>query len=120
MAVLSKNNLSFGSVSVTADGVKKLSTLMSELCQLVDFTKVKAGSYIDIGGRIHSLSFKSTPYVYFSSQVLASADLTIYGIAMNPANNSCDVLYWQNTNASTISSQNNEVFSNGTVITFYY
>lgn len=108
-----------GSVSVTADGVKSFSTLLSELHALVDYSKVNAKSVLTIGQKTYHVSQLVSNAVSFSFNVVAATAHAIetVGIGATP------VYYSEYADATPSIVINNIVSiaaSNGTVITLYY
>lgn len=112
-----------GSVSVTADGVKTLSTLLDELFALVDMSKV--GPYTKI-----MFPDTATIHTIFNVTQLTSGDIVLTApIAWASASDSMlrtfhvtssgSQYYWARTNG-TVGNGSSNVVDNGLIITLYY
>lgn len=112
-----------GSVSVTADGVKTLSTLLDELFALVDMSKV--GPYTKLmfpdTAAIHTIfsviQFTSSDIVLTASYAWASASDSV--LRTFNMKSSGSQYYWSRTNG-TVGNGSSNVVDNGLIITLYY
>ena len=117
------DELNRGSASVTANGVKTLSTLLDELFALVDMSKV--GIYTKLlfpdTAAIHTVfsvvQFTSSDIVLTAPYAWASANESV--LRTFNMKSSGSQYYWSRTNG-TIGNGSSNVVDNGLIITLYY
>ena len=130
MSVLMKNEQMIAglvpseeSVSVTANGVKTLSTLLDELFALVDMSKVGRHTQLifpdtaTINTVFSIMQFTSSDIVLTASYAWASASDSV--LRTFNMKNSGSQYYWARTNG-TIGNGSSNVVDNGLIITLYY
>ena len=110
-------------VEVTADGVKTVTTLLSELYAKIDFNKVKDIAYLSISdGTVFALTRRLTNELRFGASHTTGADRVVT-LAIRIKELSSDCQFTQNTaqsNGNTIASNNAYQYPNGTVIALHY
>ncbi len=110
-----------GSVSVTADGVKTMGTLLNELFALIDNTKVSPNATITRDGDVYHVNGRGATQYYFEKILCDGAALYVNSIIIN-ANasrwhyNACTFSsgVWTNRNDTS------NVPTNGTTYTLHY
>ena len=110
-------------VEVTADGVKTVATLLSELYAEIDFDKVTDTAYLSVSdGTVFALTRRLTNELRFGASHTTGTDRVVT-LAIRIKELSSDCQFTQNTaqsNGNTIASNNAYQYPNGTKITLYY
>ena len=105
------------SVSIIADGVKTLGTLMSDFYSLIDFSKVTENSYITLADRMYRYNSSGI----FVCTIFSNTEINILDLCISSITANCGgkTAYYNGTTWQYIDNNNN-VFGNGTVITLHY
>lgn len=110
-----------GSVSVTANGVKTMGTLLNELFALIDNTKVSPNATITLGGDVYHINSRGASQYYFIKILCDGAALYTNTFIVNA---SASKWYYDaclfSTGAWTTRNDSSNVPTSGTVITLYY
>ena len=101
-----------GSVSVTADGVKSMATLLGELNALIDATKLNPRSYLLYGKAVHHAQ-EADDYREFTNMWLSSTQTKGATFYIVPG------LYYESTNG-TITNYSAAAPTSGTVLKIVY
>ena len=117
MAELKKKVLDFGSVSVTANGVKTNGQLLNELYALIDMSKLTGQSYLTNDGRNHApfISYNTQNEIFFATAGIYDGSPNISQYTLRNSGSTYEHIY-SNTNHS----YTNEIASNGVVIAIHY
>lgn len=113
-----------GSVSVTADGVKKYNELFNELFALVDMSKISSTSYMTSSSSNYVFNYvnRSSANIVFSEIDPTTNGYTVGFMILASAVSDCDFVSYTTSTAGTTSkiSSANSVAPNGRKITLYY
>ena len=72
-----------GSVSVTADGNKTLSTLLNELFALIEYDKVGLNTKFKIGAQLYHLSTMSNVLYRFGVTTVSGTNVAMYALSIS-------------------------------------
>lgn len=111
-----------GSVSVTADGVKTLSVLLTELADGIDTAKITGKSYINQNGNIFHAEWIDVNAFYFSNCNLNATTYAraIYKAIKTGGNPSLAISANMEASGTTITDISANVPAAATTITLYY
>ena len=110
------------SVSVTADGVKTLSTLLNELYALIDTTRLSEGSYAEIrvpSNNQHTIfryEYMGSSFdIYCSMSLVTTGGAEINTIAIKSTGSTR-----KSAIGSSVTDESSRVYPSGATVKFYY
>ena len=107
------------SVSVTADGVKTLATLLNELYALIDMNKVTDNAFIPYADSFFKLEVKTSNNL-FLTRSFSVANTIYYGTMQVGSTNSIFHTWELKESGNTYTNHSTDVPTNGTKLTLYY
>lgn len=98
-----------GSVSVTADGTKTLSTLLNELFALIEYDKVSLNTKFKIGAQLYHIATMSSVLYRFGVTTVSGANVAMYALSISASGSvsyataisSNGTVYYNNESSST-------------------